>query len=178
MARECSDLPFAAVPTWGTTKQDLRHIGEVSSVRLLDAVEDIEQILVRSRVVLVPSLWVENKARIITEAMLRGIPVLASDVGGNREAKLGVDYILPVSPIAEFRNELDERMMPIPVVPTQDVGPWVTALRELLANSESYGRVARASRAAALAYNDTQTIAPVEAYLQDIRASGAESVSA
>ena len=47
-----------------------------------------------TRILLVPSLWGEAFGLVVVEAMLRGIPVLASNVGGLVEAKLGVDYIL------------------------------------------------------------------------------------
>ena len=38
-------------------------------------------------------------SRIVVEAMLRGVPVIASNTGGLPEAKLGVPYVLPVTPI-------------------------------------------------------------------------------
>jgi glycosyltransferase involved in cell wall biosynthesis len=168
MARRCRDLAFAAVPTWGTTEEDRRAIEREPNIRLLPAVDDIEEILAVTRALVVPSLWAENKARIITEAMLRGIPVLASDVGGNGEAKLGVDYLLPVDPIVAFHNRLDERMLPVPIVPAQNAEPWVAALRELLASESSYARVALDTKAAALAANEAVTIDPVEDYLTGI----------
>jgi glycosyltransferase involved in cell wall biosynthesis len=168
LARACPDLQFAAVPTWGTTEADLHALREVDNIRVLPAADDIDDILCQTRALVVPSLWAENKARIITEAMLRGVPVLASDVGGNAEAKLGVDYLLPVQPIARFDNRVDERLMPIPIVPPQDPAPWVDALRALLATPESHARVSRDSRAAALAANERESIVPVEDYLVNL----------
>ena len=70
-----------------------------------------------------PSLWVEGFGMAVVDAMLRGIPVLASNYGGLAEAKLGTDYLLPVHPIQRFEDYLDENMLPVPVVPEQDVGP-------------------------------------------------------
>lgn len=176
MARACPDLAFAAVPTWGTTDEDRRQIQDVPNVTVLSPADDIDEILASTRALVVPSLWAENKARIITEAMLRGIPVLASDVGGNAEGKLGVDYLLPVNPITAFHNRVDERMLPVPIVPPQDPGPWVAALRDLLASDASYNRVAKASRAAALAENEGTTIDPVEEYLTGL-VQGAPALS-
>jgi len=168
LARLFPDLAFAAVPTWGTTARDLQELRALPNVQLLEPADDIEAILAVTRALLVPSLWVENKSRTITEAMLRGIPVLASDVGGNGEAMLGVDYLLPVRPIAAYENRVDERMLPIPVIPDQDIAPWAAALSALLADEASYRRTSRAARAAALAACAQETIDPVEAYFADL----------
>jgi glycosyltransferase involved in cell wall biosynthesis len=151
-------------------------------VRLIDPVDDMDLIFAQTRVLLVPSLWAEAKANVITEAMLRGIPVLASDAGGNREALLGVDYLLPVTPITRFTSplRLDERMLPVADVPPQDIGPWRDALAELLASPASYQRVSRAARAAALAANEENTAVPFERHLEQLRSrrSGHSSTSA
>jgi len=103
------------------------------------------------------------------EAMLRGIPVLASDAGGLPEAKLGVDYVLPVRPIEGYREDLDSLGLPVPEVPTQDVAPWEDALRGLLGDRGLYERLARQSRQAARDYVAAEDLARVEAFLQGLR---------
>jgi len=40
------------------------------------------------------------------EAMLRAVPVMASDVGGIPEAKMGVPYLLPVRSIQKYETRL------------------------------------------------------------------------
>jgi glycosyltransferase involved in cell wall biosynthesis len=171
MARACPDLAFAAVPTWGTTDADRVEMRSVENLALIDPADDIEDILRLTRVLVVPSLWIENKARVITEAMLRGIPVLASDVGGNAEAMHGVDHLLPVTPIAAVTPRIDDRLLPVALVPPQDPRPWVDALRAVLATREAYDRLARASRDAALAAEGRESIDDVEAYLDSLRAA-------
>jgi thioesterase domain-containing protein len=84
--------------------------------------------------------------------MLRGIPVLASDMGGLPEAKLGVDHVLPVRPIGDYEDRFDDRNAPIGTVPEQDLGPWVSTLSRLLTDRTRYGELADESRRAALAY--------------------------
>jgi len=120
----------------------------------------------QTRVMVVPSLWAEAKARIITESMLRGIPVLASDVGGNAEALNGIDYLLPVDPIGEYSAKVDGRSLPIARVPGQDISPWCDALQSLLTNREHYETLSRTGRKAALDANEKSTILPFEKYLE------------
>ena len=132
LAEAMPEVRFAAVPTWGANAGDLERLGRHANITLLAPADNIDDVLRRARVLLVPSVWAEARSRIVVEAMLRGIPVVASDVGGIREAKLGVDYLIPVRAIERYRSELDERMVPVAEVPRQDIGPWTSALRRLL----------------------------------------------
>jgi len=136
---------FAAVPTWGADAEVLRALSSAPNVEILEPCDDIEEILARTRVLLAPSLWPEAFGYVVVEAMLRGIPVLASDIGGLPEAKLGVPYLLPVSAARHVGGRC--------VSPAQDIGPWAAALDELLSSRASYERCAAASRAAALRFH-------------------------
>src|ERR1700722_9790797 len=115
---------------------------------------------------LVPSLWAEARLRVILEAMSRGITVMASDVRGLAEAKLGIDYLLPVNHVARYRSMVDELMVPMAEIPPQDVGPWAAALRGLLTDRALYERLSAESRGAALEYARDLNIVPFEAYLR------------
>jgi surfactin synthase thioesterase subunit/glycosyltransferase involved in cell wall biosynthesis len=159
---------FAAVPLWGTTRQDRSALEALPNVSLLDPVEEIDELFARTRGLLVPSLWAEARSRIVVEAMLRGVPVLASNVGGIPEAKLGVPYLLPVRPIVKYHPRLNEQMVPLADVPEQDIGPWAEALGRLLTDRAHYKELSRASREAALAYAANLSIGPFERYLDEI----------
>jgi hypothetical protein len=178
LARLRPKVDFAAVPTWATTPADVSRLSALHNVQLLPPSEDIEAILSKTRVLIVPSLWGEAFGRIVVEAMLRGIPVLASSTGGLPEAKLGVDYLLPVRPIRTYSTQRDDRGLPIPLVPEQDVTPWLDALDRLLSTRGHYGQVSSASRAAALHYVAGLTMAPCEELLHQLEAGqGSGSLS-
>ncbi len=169
LADRMPDVRFAAVPTWGTNEADRRALEARANVRILPPVDNIDELLSRTRVLLVPSVWAEARSRIIVEAMLRGVPVLASDVGGIPEAKMGVPYLLPVRPIEHYRAEVDEHMVPVAEVPPQDAAPWEEALKRVLSDRAHYEELSRASREAALRYvTNVLTIEPFERLLRDV----------
>ncbi len=157
LAQAFPNVPFAAVPTWGADPEVIARLRALPNVQLLDSVDDIEEILGQTRILLVPSLWPETFGYVVPEAMLRGIPVLASNVGGLPEAKLGVDYLLPVVP-----GEFGEKGF---VSPPQDVGPWSTALGTLLSDRDAYDRCSRHSRQAAHDFVSSVSVSPFEALM-------------
>src|SRR4029077_5728889 len=159
---------FAAVPTWGTNAADLAALREQENVSILEPVDDIDELLRRTRVLLVPSVWAEARSRIVVEAMVRGVPVIASDIGGIPEVKLGVPYLVPVNPIVRYKPAVDENMAPVAQVPEQDVGPWQTALERLLTDRDHYERLSEQSRAAGLEYARNLSVEPFEKYLEGI----------
>jgi glycosyltransferase involved in cell wall biosynthesis len=170
LAESMPHVSFAAVPTWGTTSADREALGRLPNVTLLKAADDIDDIFKQTRVLLVPSVWGEGFPMIIVEALLRGVPVVASDAGGNPETKLGTDFVIPVRPVERFDEELDENVVPIPVIPPQDVGPWREALGRLLGDRALYERQSRASREAALEFVSGLSIEPFEELLSSLGA--------
>jgi glycosyltransferase involved in cell wall biosynthesis len=152
LAEQMPDIPFAAVPGWGTTSTDIRALNRFPNIRLLPQSDEIDDILRRTRILLVPSLCAEGKGEIIVEAMLRGIPVIASNVGGIPEAMQGIDYLVPVQPITQYTRQLDEKLIPISDAPEQDLSLWVFALESLLKCRNLYDRISLESRNTARSY--------------------------
>ncbi len=167
-------IRFAAVPTWGTTSDNRLELASRPNVSILNPADDIRSILEDTRVILVPSLWAEAKSRLISEALLSGIPVLASDRGGNREATLGVGCLLPVNPIVAFKHSFDQQMIREPEVPFQDLEPWKASLHQLLDDPLYYAELAKDSRAAAIANLRTLTIEPFESMLKQLASVSAD----
>ena len=168
LARTMPDVAFAAVPSWGTTAADRSALERQRNVRILPARDDLDALLADTRALLVPSLWGEGFPLVPVEAMLRGIPVLASDSGGLPEAKLGVPFVLPVRPIEKYTDRFDEKSLPIAEVPEQDVDPWRGALRSLLSDRAVYEQIASQSRSAAEAYAGRLSAGPFETYLEGL----------
>ncbi|MGA2802158.1 MAG: glycosyltransferase [Verrucomicrobiota bacterium] len=164
-------VEFSALPAWGTTEADLAKLKASSNVTILEPSDDIGTVLAKTRVLLVPSLWPEAFGIIVVEAMLRGIPVIASNVGGLAEAKLGVDYILLVHPIDSYEKGFDSRSSPTPMVPEQNIAPWQDALHVLLTQHQRFKTVSEASRTAALNFVSKIDIADFENFFQKISRS-------
>lgn len=85
---------------------------------------DMKPIYAATRVLLAPSLWYESWGRVATEAVLNGIPVLASRSGGLPEA-VGEGGICLDAPEACRKDHLR--------IPTEEeMRPWMDALKRLL----------------------------------------------
>lgn len=168
LARRMPRLKFAAVPTWGTTPAELEELRRVPNITVLPRMDNIDDLLRRTRVMLVPSVWAEARSRIVLEAMSRGVPVVASDVGGLHEAKLGVPYLIRVNPIVRYQPALDASMVPVAEIPPQDVTPWQRVLERLTTDRAHWEEISAASRRAALEYAASLTVEPFEHALLEL----------
>jgi surfactin synthase thioesterase subunit/glycosyltransferase involved in cell wall biosynthesis len=171
LAERMPNVRFAAVPTWGANAGDFVELRRQGNIAILPPADDIDDILRQTRILLVPSLWAEARSRVVLEAMSRGVPVIASNVGGIPEAKLGVEYLLPVNPIAGYAPAVDENMVPVARTPPQDLAPWQMALERLSTDREHFEDVSRRSRRAALDYIRGLNVLPFESVLQQVLAS-------
>jgi glycosyltransferase involved in cell wall biosynthesis len=169
LAGRFPDIPFAALTGWGTTRQDREAMSRVPNITTLETVPGIDAVLAQSRLLLMPSLWLEGFGLIAMEAMLRGLPVIASDSGGLKEAKAGTGFVIPVRPIERFEPVFDETHMPKPVDVPQDISPWETALRSLLTDRAVYDGEAERSRQAAIGFVSQLDAADFERYLLSLQ---------
>jgi len=97
--------------------------GDLSNVEVMEATNDMDRLVYgRSRIVLCPSR-IEPFGRVAVEALVRGIPVIASDIGGLAEALRGGGILIRDG---------------------DDIGAWVKAI-DLLENEETYRAWKRAA---------------------------------
>ena len=164
LAHRFPERHFAALPGWGTTAEDRRSLEARPNVTLLRNQKHIDDVLKDTRVLLVPSLWFEGFGLIVVEAMLRGIPAVASDAGGLAEAKLGTRFVIPVRPVERYEAVFDDQGLPRAVLPEQDLVPWAEAL-EAMASRDVYERESNAERVAASQFVSALRPAQLEEFL-------------
>lgn len=171
LAERFPEIEFAALNGWGTTAADRAALERQPNARLLQNVPDIEDVLEQARLLLMPSVWYEGFGLIAMEAMLRGLPVIASNSGGLMEAKTGTGYVVPVRPVERYERAFDDTLMPRAVVPEQELEPWAAALHTLLTNEAAYWREARQSREAGLRFVEKLDAAEFERHLAKLPAA-------
>jgi glycosyltransferase involved in cell wall biosynthesis len=160
---------FAVLPGWGTTQDDLANLKRRVNIAVLGRVRDIDQFLSRVKILLMPSLWLEGFGLIAMEAMLRGVPVVASDSGGLREAKTGTNYLIPVQLIEHYEATFDERHMPRPILPVESIEPWVNAIRDLSSDRSRYQQEAALEKAAAEDFVSSVDRSAIEGFLLGLK---------
>ena len=87
------DIPFLIVEgwplprTWRNDSADIQQrLRSRPNVTWQPSVADMRKVYSRTRILLAPSQWNEAWCRVVTEAQVSGIPVLASDRGGLPES--------------------------------------------------------------------------------------------
>ena len=171
-AARLPEIEFGVVPGWGTTSDDRRALERLPNVRFLPNARNIDEVLSRTRVLLMPSLWYEGFGLIVMESMLRGIPVVASDSGGLVEAKHGTGYVIPVTHHRTLRAGVRRaRACRAPWCARTTPTPWVAALRELLTDrARLRARIASVAVARRSALSRTLDAAEMERYLNCLHA--------
>lgn len=159
IARLCPEIPFSFVEAWPLSHDQRRELTQrlsaLPNVTLSPPQDDMRKVYGKCKILLAPSLWEEAYGRVVTEAQMNGIPVVASTRGGLPEA------VGPGGILLNPDGPLDE---------------WVTAIRKLWRNSKHYAELS----AAALTYASRPDISfnyQIDAYEQAMLAAANVSQS-
>jgi hypothetical protein len=101
--------------------------------------------VVRTKLLLMPSLWLESFGLVAVEAMFNGVPVLASNRGALPETIGDAGFLFDIPDRYTFQTREP---------PTADeVAPWIETIIRLWDNSVEYDRCSRAARQRAQAWH-------------------------
>lgn len=118
------------------------------NIKFSKFITDVRQLYGQTKVLLVPSLCEEGCPRVIVEALLNGIPVVAHNIGGISEAGLGVAKLIDPPPI--------KGVTIMPRVTPKNLGrqadKFVSVVRKITKSSSSFAAYSKQSRHTALAH--------------------------
>jgi glycosyltransferase involved in cell wall biosynthesis len=147
LARRRPDVPLLVVEGRGGVgwlKATGLDCDDLDNLYLMSTTPDARDFYRVSRLVLMPSLWPETFGRVAAEAMVNGIPVLASRRGGLPEVLERAGFLFDVP--ACYTPE--SRALPTPA----EVAPWVETILRLWDDAAYYQDQSRRCLAAAEAW--------------------------
>ena len=113
LARRCPSIPFVINENWPLTAKEHEELRQkvqgLANVTFMPAQDDMRRVYGKCKILLVPSLWEEAYGRVVAEAQISGIPVVASARGGLPET-VGPGGILldPLGPINNWVNAIQK----------------------------------------------------------------------
>ncbi|MES2999413.1 MAG: glycosyltransferase family 4 protein [Pseudomonadota bacterium] len=139
---ELPEAKFLVVQSRGRWGNALKTLGyeatDFPNVKVIGHQKDMRAVYGPTRALLLPSVWHESGARVIPEALLNGIPVLASNSGGSAElvGKAGRIFDLPEI----VKDKRGERAA------DDVVRPWLDEIRKILQDPAHYDQLCAAAQ--------------------------------
>ncbi|KAF5587110.1 glycosyltransferase family 4 [Fusarium subglutinans] len=164
LARKCPQLEFLTYMSWGADDATVKDMEALSNMTVRPSCATAKDLWRDIKVLVVPSLWCEAWGMVVVEAHLRGIPVVSSNAGALSESMLGLDYIIPVTPITGQRDESGRYL-----IPEQDVAPWVKVITKLMQDRSEYEKVSTHVRNTTMKWLKSNSEADIETWLMGMR---------
>jgi glycosyltransferase involved in cell wall biosynthesis len=163
LGRRRPDIPLLVVEGRGTSETLARLPVDLSGLTNLNRMAntpDPRDFYRVTRAVLMPSLWRESLGRVPIEAMVNGIPVLASDRGALPETLGDAGFVFTIP----------ERCAPTSgLVPTaQEVAPWVAVIERIWDDTEFEASHRARSLAEAQRWDKDKLAERYEAFLETV----------
>lgn len=117
------------------------EIEKLSNLEWHPFTTDMSQIFEEAAVLLVPSLWFEASGRVVAEALLSGLPVLAMKSGGIPEQLNGGGFLFDVP------ANMAENFAAAP--PPEALAKWMQFIRVLMNDDKIYGQAVQLALTAA-----------------------------
>ncbi|KAK9768398.1 hypothetical protein K7432_000999 [Basidiobolus ranarum] len=171
LAKSLPHVTFGAVKSWSLLPNQVDILSAQKNIRILETFRDMDNLWRKTKILLVPSVWCEAFGLIVVEAMLRGIPVLASNIGGLPEAKCGItEGLIPVKILTGERSNDPEyiKNWGVYLIPEQNVDPWVESVTELINDPVKYQRVRKDGIEAAYQYLNSIDVNIYERWLTEL----------
>jgi glycosyltransferase involved in cell wall biosynthesis len=129
IALQCPEIPFRFVESWPLSPEErselMSKIGGIPNIALSPPQAEMRKVYGDCKILLAPSMWEEAYGRVVTEAQISGIPVVASTRGGLPEA-VGPGGVV-----------LD---------PDQPIADWVAVVRKLWRDDSYYNALSAAAQ--------------------------------
>lgn len=158
---------FLAVESRGDQtmiENQVNGANQLSNIWWVQRQRNIKALYDRVSVLLVPSIYFEAAGRVIAEAQLAGIPVLATNNGGIPETLNGAGYLFDIP------KSLTENVYSVPT--PEEVTEWVDQLHTLMTDDKAYTTACKAAlKAADSAFSedkvDAEIVGAIESVLSD-----------
>ncbi|OWK41030.1 Acetyltransferase [Fimbriiglobus ruber] len=160
LGRSRPDIPLQIVA--GSSQEDWINVcgvnrNEVPSIRVMANAPNRQQFFHRSKLILMPSVVQESFGRVEVEAMLNGIPVIASDRGALPEVVGAGGKCIPIP----TQSTADTRTLPT----TAEVEKWVAVIIRLWDNPTEYSTASEAARKTAIRWHPDVVVPRWEKFL-------------
>lgn len=144
LASQCREIDFLFIEGWPLAKDQRaaleNRISQNTNIKFTERISDPRKIFSTTKILIVPSRCQEAFGRVVLEAQISGIPVIATDIGGLPEAVGDGGFL---------------------IAPNASIEAWVNALRQIVSNPSTYTELsAKATANAEAFYRHSQSRLP------------------